>query len=125
MDDKNPYYLDCDAAYLALSEVDRFVICNGCGSANAKFDFVPDTIWGLSIRDACYVHDYDYYSGKTESDKKKADLRFLLNMLTIIAQQSTTYMVIPRAYRAITYYFMVRRLGGPAFWAGKQKPVKD
>ena len=36
---------------------------NGCGAANAKFDFVPDTIYGLDISPACKAHDWEYYEG--------------------------------------------------------------
>ena len=56
----------------------------GCGSDHAMFDFVPDTIYGLSIKEACCPHDFRYSIGGEDADKYIADLEFLGNMLTII-----------------------------------------
>ena len=54
--------------------------CNGCGSGwNAKL--VPDTIYGMSIKDCCCIHDYGYEIGKTIEDKQREDRAFLNNML--------------------------------------------
>lgn len=114
-------WLDSLPGYMELSEVERFVICNGCGAANSKFDFVPDTIYGLSITEACYRHDYAYHVGKTEADKKAADEQFLRNMLTIINTQSTSLLKWPRRWRAMTYYSAVCDKGHKAFWEGKSK----
>ena len=36
-------------------------ITNGCGPGGWKFDLVPDTIWGLSIKDECNNHDVDWH----------------------------------------------------------------
>lgn len=113
--------LEAPPGYDELSDVERFVICNGCGAANSKFDFIPDTLWGLPIKEACYRHDYAYHIGKTEEDKKKADEQFLRNMLTLINTQSTPLLKWPRRWRAMTYYSAVCDKGHKAFWAGKKK----
>jgi hypothetical protein len=122
MDESNADWLDSMPGYMELDEIERFKICNGCGSAQAKFDFVPDSIYGLSIREACYRHDYAYWWGKTEQHKKAADRQFLANMLTIIEQESGNALTRTlRSLRAVKYYMAVRDLGDKAYWAGKER----
>jgi len=116
-----PDWLDSMPGYMELDDLERFKICNGCGSAQAKFDFVPDTIYGLSIREACYRHDHAYYIGRTEHDKQLADRQFLNNMLTIIDTQSAWPLKAVRRWRAMTYYTAVCDKGHSAFWAGKKR----
>lgn len=95
-------------------------ICNGCGAANAKFDFVPDTIYGLYIGYACHIHDWMYHEGRTIEDKEEADRVFRNNVLRIIKRYSKWYhpeFLMRR--RAQLYYKGVDWFGGPAFWEGK------
>ena len=120
LDESKRDWLDSLPGYMELDDAERFVICNGCGAANSKFDFIPDTLYGLSIKEACYRHDYAYHVGRTEEDKKAADEQFLRNMLTIINTQSNTFLKWPRRWRAMTYYSAVCDKGHKAFWAGKQ-----
>lgn len=97
-----------------------FPICNGCGAANSKFDFVPDRIFGTDISAACVIHDYMYYQGVTVEDKDEADRVFLNNLLRIIDREKKWYK--PKMWmriRARNYYRAVKYFGGPAFWAGK------
>ena len=118
-------FLECSPEYLAASELTVFRICNGCGSAKAKFDFVPDSIYGLSITPACYIHDWDYNVGSTLRDKEIADRRLLNNMLTLIDMQTGWHQRVLkplRRWRAMTYYTAVRDMGHSAFWAGKKRP---
>lgn len=92
-------------------------ICNGCGAANSKFDFVPDKIYGLLITPACNIHDWMYHKGKTIEDKEQADRVFLNNMLRII--EASKYFKGLKRRRALKYYEAVTCLGGPAYWSGK------
>jgi len=93
---------------------------NGCGAAGARFDFVPDTIWGLSIERACRIHDWMYGRGRTIEDKNEADRVFFNNMLRLIeASTSNRLLRFLRRRRALAYYKAVCWFGGPAFWAGK------
>ena len=118
---KNSLGLSCPQSYLEADQDLLDVVCNGCGSAQAKFDFVPDTIYGLSISPACHIHDWMYYEGKTIDDKEEADRVFLNNMLRIINNQSANKLIcFLRRRRAVVYYEMVCNLGGPAFWHGKE-----
>jgi len=106
-------------------------IANGCGPGTGLGDWViPDHIWGLSIVEACKIHDWMYFIGKTESDKEESDRVFLNNMLRIIDEYCgwSRFLNWFRRYRAVTYYNAVRDLGGPWFWNDKNhdeefKPV--
>jgi len=111
--------LDADPEFCRDNFAELLKICNGCGAAGAKFDFVPDTIWGLSVTPVCNIHDFDYQKGKTIEDKQVADRRMNNNNLRIIGQNSNSFMKILRVKRALKYYLAVDLKGGPAFWAGK------
>ncbi|MBU0665364.1 MAG: hypothetical protein KJ990_12585 [Proteobacteria bacterium] len=104
--------------YWSLTPEIRTEICNGCGLALAKFDFVPNHIYGLCISDACNIHDYMYHVGETLADKEEADRVFLNNMLRLI-EAGTGWLKIFRRRRALKYYEAVTAFGGPAFWSGK------
>ena len=95
--------------------------CNGCGSGwNAKL--VPDTIYGMSIKDCCCIHDYGYEIGKTIEDKQREDRAFLNNTLRKI--DANTWWWYPKRLariRAYEYYKVVDRFGGTAFWEGKNE----
>jgi hypothetical protein len=108
-------------SYIDASEMERDAICNGCGSADAKFDFVPDTLWGVSINSACCVHDWAYEMGETWADKTLADFCFLINMLIIIVRASR-WLQYARSSRALKYWFAVHRKGADAFWGDKHRP---
>lgn len=94
-------------------------VCNGCGSAKAKFDFVPDTIYGLKIKGACDRHDWMYHVGTKLEDKDEADRVFLNNMLRLIETRTNRFMKLLRRRRALKYYEAVVVFGGPAYWKGK------
>lgn len=99
-----------------------FEVCNGCGAANAKFDFVPDRIYGTYIGYACHIHDWMYNVGHTIEDKEEADRVFLNNMLRIIDRENKWYKpTFLMRIRARNYYRAIRAFGGPAFWAGKNR----
>lgn len=98
-------------------------ICNGCGSAQAKFDFVPDRIYGTYIGHACQIHDYMYYVGEpNEEARREADRTFKNNMMRLIERDCKDKWYKPKGLmrlRAKLYYRMVRDYGGSAFWDGK------
>lgn len=97
-----------------------------CGSEQALFDYVPDTCYGLSIKEACCIHDYMYCVGRSQWDKERSDRIFLENMLHIIARNTkSSAMLWLRKKRAWTYYQCVVRFGGPSYWAGKEAPVRE
>jgi len=95
-------------------------VTNGCGAAGAKFDFVPDKIWGLLIIFACIIHDWDYYRGKNKKHKRAADIRFLINMILITLDHGGSWWKKTlRVERACHYFLAVTLKGDKAFFAGK------
>lgn len=92
---------------------------NGCGSGwSARI--IPNTIYGVSILEACRRHDYMYGVGKTIEDKEEADRVFLNNMLRLVEAKKGWWFPHSLARRrALKYYEAVLNFGGPAFWEGK------
>jgi len=106
--------------YDKLTKEEIETITNGCGAAGAKFDFIPDSIYGMPISEACDYHDILYHFGETEEDKRHADLSFLANLLILINRKGG-FLKYLRRMRALAYYNAVTDLGSKAFWAGKEK----
>lgn len=99
-------------------------VCNGCGAANAKIDFVPDSIYGLNVAPCCHVHDWRYEEGVDEEDRELADREFKNNLIRLIDAACKKSFFRRRIKwlmyaRAQTYYVTVKNFGGPAFWNGK------
>ena len=95
----------------------------GCGPGGIGDWFVPDTMWGLSVKKACQQHDHDYRFGSGSSDehRKQCDDRMKLNMLAIVNKKSKSKTLKAlRHVRVNTYYFMVRWRGGSSYW-GERK----
>jgi len=90
----------------------------GCGPGGLGGILVPDTVYFLSIRDACRIHDwyYRFYPSCEEKDRKSADIIFLNNMLRIVVEKTENNLLrLLRKRRCLTYYKAVRLLGGPAY----------
>jgi len=96
-------------------------ICNGCGAANAKFDFVPDRVYGTYIGYSCNIHDWMYNEGRSIEDKEEADRVFLNNLYRLIERDKHKWYKPTwlQRRRALKYYKAVKYFGGSAFWAGK------
>jgi len=91
----------------------------GCGPGGLGDWFVPDTMWGLSVRDACRQHDHDYRFGVgySEEHRKECDERLRKNCLIIVdALSESKTMKWLRHIRVQTYYYMVHNFGGKAYW---------
>jgi len=109
------------ASFLNASVKELKLVCNGCGAANAKFDFVPDRIYGTYIGHACTIHDWMYNEGRSIEDKKEADRVFLNNMYRLIERDKHKWFKPTwlQRIRAKGYYKAVEYFGGSAFWMGK------
>ena len=96
-------------------------ICNGCGPANSgwKSKIIPNTIYGLSVKEACYIHDWMYYFGVSDYGKELADKVFLENMYKLIADGSW-WLRFLRRRRALKYYLAVKFFGKRAYMADKE-----
>ena len=91
----------------------------GCGPGGVGDWFVPDTMWGLSVNDACRQHDHDYRFGRGSSKehKKQCDDRMRDNMRIIVnAKSDSKILKAMRHMRINTYYWSVRSFGGEAYW---------
>ena len=111
------------AGYNEMTPEMKAEVCNGCGPFG-KFDFIPDTIWGLGISACCDIHDFGYTFGTTLADKEEADRIFLNNMLRLIEAAPGFWAKMLRPFRrrrALLYYEMIVAFGGPAYWAGKNQ----
>lgn len=87
-----------------------------CGAEDALFDFIPDTIFGISIKKSCCIHDDRYTRGGDAVDKMSADREFLSNMLSEIEEGVKWYTPTFWARRrAMTYYEGVVRAGNSSF----------
>jgi len=95
-------------------------IAGGCGPGGLGDFLIPDTMYGLSVKPACVIHDWQYHWGVTLEDKIDADLNLRDNMVRIIkGQGSVGVLENMRLHRAKIYYEAVKNFGGPAFWHGK------
>jgi len=106
--------------YKELTTEQKFKICNGCGAQSAFMDFVPDSMYGLDISEACNIHDFDYHAGITQKDKDMADMRFLTNLILLI-NRGNAFLKFLRRRRALKYYEAVVTFGDNAFWGGKDE----
>ncbi len=97
----------------------------GCGPGGIGDFFVPDTVYGLSIREACRIHDWGYRHCKdgSEDDRARHD-RILRNNSQRIVEAGTTWGWVKalRMRRVLTYYQMVRNFGSNAYWSERNVP---
>lgn len=100
-------------------------VTGGCGPGGFGDYFVPDTVWFLSIKEACKRHDWMYAFGLTIEDKELSDRVFLNNMIRIIdAYTKWGWLKRLRRKRAKTYYNFVKYAGGPSFWHDKNQDAE-
>ena len=112
-------------AYWRTSKKALDTIAGGCGPGGRGDWLVPDTMYGLSVKPACKIHDWMYFMGETIEDKKEADRVFLNNMLRIVVAVTKWWILRKlRIWRAYTYYKAVKQFGGPAFWNNKNSDTE-
>jgi len=105
-------------AYWRLTDAEHDAICNGCGSALAGVDYVPDSMWGLYMGPVCDIHDYMFEVGKTWKDFIEANATMFLNAVRMIDWKGG-WLRVPRIYRACTYFIAVHYKGKNAYKAKK------
>ena len=109
--------LDCHKGYTKLTVAQKDSICNGCGPSGWRANFVPNTFYGLSIKELCNIHDYDFSVYKTIKGFNIANDRLYNNFITYINAKSNWFMAILRRRRAKTYcMFVESQLGVDAFY---------
>jgi hypothetical protein len=93
--------------------------CNGCGAKDGIK--VPDTFYGLDIKEACNVHDWMYKEGTTKADFLFSNAIFLLNLVVIVIDGSNWFTKTFRLLRATKYFVAVAVAGSGAFWKDKKQ----
>lgn len=105
--------------YSDLSTQDKINICNGCGRKGGWFN-PPEFLFHAS----CNQHDFYYWRGGTEEDRKEADDLFYKFMKQDVAEGN--WYIRPFHYLvAFTYYTAVRISGKKAFQYGEMKDATD
>tara|TARA_R110000850_G_scaffold11976_4_gene40744 strand:- start:21436 stop:21786 length:351 start_codon:yes stop_codon:yes gene_type:complete len=110
--------LDYPDGYFSMSPEKKAEVCNGAGAADGIK--VPSTMYGLDLTEVFNIHDYDYYMGENEEDKRAADGRMLINSMRMINNYGGRLRKL-RRYRATSYYTAVADYGKKAFYAGKEQ----
>lgn len=95
-----------------------------CGPNGWKIDFVPNHLWGVSIKEACCIHDWMYTEPRDAglNHKNYADRVFLNNMIRLVNYHSRSkFLTALRRAKAYKYFLAVQAFGGPSFWLGKNR----
>ena len=98
-----------------------------CGAGKGLGDIiVPETIWGLRISPACFVHDFMWADANpTWEEFHASNAIFLRNIISLIMGQSkSSILKYFRMYRAVTYYNAVDHIGQNIFWSIKHKQAR-
>jgi len=96
-----------------------------CGPGHGIGDLlVPDTMWGLKVSAACYVHDFMWAVAEPSwADFHYSNSVFLHNLLRIIDAHGGILKYL-RSYRAVTYYAAVDSVAfAKIFWAMKKQDM--
>ena len=97
-----------------------------CGAGEGIGDkLVPETIWGVRVTLACFVHDYMWeLSEASWADFHHSNAVFLSNINAVILALSNksrvNVMKNLRMYRAVTYFNSVDTVGAELFWLSKE-----
>ena len=106
-------------SYWKATKQQKDEICNGCGAKGGLK--VPNTFYGLSIKEACNIHDWMYNEVQTFADFLFANAMFLLNLVTLILHASNWFTKILRLSRATKYFLAVALKGEDAYWVNKKR----
>jgi hypothetical protein len=103
------------AGYWNLTDEQKKEICNGCGGRNSVLTkFLPQG----TFKECCNIHDYMYFIGRTEEDKKLADRVFYLNLNRVVKHKKGFQKFVKKII-AKTYFTAVKKYGDYYFWKGK------
>lgn len=84
----------------------------------------PQTIYGVDVRPAAWVHDELYRIGGCEEDRERADIIFHTLMLQLIEDHHFSWWQVGfrflARYRATSYYEAVR-IGGAEHFSDRRK----
>lgn len=112
---------------------EKYIVqCNGCGDDSVKeysktLGINMDCILCVNVRPACAIHDWQYSSPKTlgikpsNEHRLECDRIFYDNLILIVDAEGirlNSWKITTWARRRIcsTYYFIVKKFGGKAYW---------
>ena len=94
----------------------------GCGPGGFGDILVPDTVWFLSIKNSCRIHDwyYRHSEGASEALRISAD-RIMKNNAIRIVRHHTVNATLTRwrLSRVKFYYDMIHNFGAGAYWESR------
>lgn len=98
--------------------------CGAGDGLGAKI--VPDTLWGLKVSPACYIHDVSWEVAEPNwHDFHQTNAMFMYNLSSIIMNRSRHWLLkYLRLYRCVTYYTAVDSIGAKIFWNVKREQGK-
>lgn len=107
---------------IPYTKIEDFPDCCGAGNGIGTI-LVPDTMYGLRVSPACYIHDYDFDKmPPTWEAFHIANSRFLHNLISIIQYTSDSNILRHvRLYRCVSYYNAVDSIGVRIFWGIKNR----
>lgn len=105
--------------YSDLTQEQKYSICNGCGGKGGIIN-PPEFLFHAS----CNQHDFYYWRGGTELDRKKADDAFY-EMMKVDAGKEQGIKKLHYLTWAYVYYKAVRLVGSKFFNYGVMKDLKD
>jgi hypothetical protein len=106
--------------YSELTKEEKKKICNGCGSKGGWIK-PPEFLFHAS----CDQHDFYYWRGGLEPDRKKADDEFYRYMIIDCSRADGLVKYIKYRLIAFIYYQAVRYAGKMWFNYGEMKTKKD
>ena len=98
-----------------------FPTCCGAGKVGDKV--IPDSIWGVNISPACFIHDQMWALASADwCDFHMSNAILFVNLAAIIQARSANWATRDlRLARAATYLLAVSTVGAPIFWGMKIK----
>lgn len=106
-------------SYWTATQEELEEICNGCGAKGGIK--VPDSMWGLIIKECCQIHDWMFAKGLTYADFLFANAVFIMNLSIVIVSKSNKFLAALRLAMATKYFIAVQALGEDAFWVNKKR----
>jgi len=106
--------------YKDLTDTQKQATCNGCGGKGG-FINPPEFLFHAS----CNHHDFRYWRGCTEADRKETDNSFY-KWMKVDVSESKWYLKPYYHFLAWSYYKAVRLFGKKYFnYSDKPKTLKD
>lgn len=109
---KNISQLYAPSEYWKASNRQKIDIVNGCGPRGWLQWKKLNHFFGLSVQEACNIHDWMYHFGTTKKDKSFADERFYKNMNYLIEKNTQSKVLqFLRFVQAFLYYILTKYFG--------------